>query len=256
MEKGPVAHRPEFDAAQFASLESLRGEDWDEEPTQMVESSRGRPNFTEADLDFVVGEAAPDAPNGERLKELGREDENFRKAMVGDDRVFERLMSDEEIFVKVSPALYFEVLLRRAHKEIELATHTVERTGRQNIPVFDTQAVVGLLARPQVLEYLSQMLASFMRIRSYVVPLQPRGGIRRRVRFNDMDIDSLLHFCAQADEQQRLSFYKRIADVCLFVSGVFPDHSLRVYRQAATTPRGPRPMRPSRRALTKDMIGA
>ena len=39
----------------------------------MVESSRGRPIFTEADLDFVVGEAAPDAPNRERLKELVRE---------------------------------------------------------------------------------------------------------------------------------------------------------------------------------------
>ena len=158
-------------------------------------------------------------------------------------------MRDEEIFVKVSPSLYFEVLLRRAHKELELATHTVERTGRQNIPVFDTQAVVGLLARPQVLEYLSQMLASFMRIRSFVVPLRPRGGIRRRMRFNDMDIDSLLHFCAQADESQRLSFYKRIADVCLFVSGVFPEQALRVYQQAATARGGPGPMRPSSRTL-------
>ena len=41
--------------------------------------------------------------------------------------------------MKVSPALYFEVLLRRALSELEGAGHTLERTGRQSIPMFDTQ---------------------------------------------------------------------------------------------------------------------
>ena len=182
-------------------------------------------NFTEADLDFVVDEAAPGALNKEHLKQLIRDDEDFRKALVGDENVFQRVMNDEEVFLKISPALYFEVLLRRALMDLEVATHTVERAGKQTIPVFDTREVVELLARPEVLEYLGQMLASFTRIHSYVMPVRVRRGVRRRIRYNDMDIDSLERFSAMTDEQHRLSFYKRIADVCLFVSGVFPDHT-------------------------------
>lgn len=98
----------------------------------------------------------------------------------------------------------------------------MEQAGKQAIPVFDTAKVVELLARPEVLDYLSQMLASCTRIQSYTVPMRARRGILRRVRYNDMDIDSLVRFCATADESHRFSFYKRIADVCLFISGLFP----------------------------------
>ena len=182
-------------------------------------------NLTEADLDFVVGEAAPDARDRDHLRHLVREDDHFRKALVGDEKVFQRVMSDEEIFLKISPALYFEVLLRRAFQELEVATHTVEQSGRQRIPIFDTPEVVELLNRPGVLGYLAQMLASFTRIRSFVMPVRVRRGVRRRMRYNDMDIDSLLRFCATANEQDRFGFYKRIADVCLFISGVFPSHT-------------------------------
>ena len=121
--------------------------------------------------------------------------------------------------------MYFEVLLRRAHKDLEASTHTLERSGRQTIPVFDTGDVVGFLRRPGVVEYLAQMLASFTRIQGFVVPVRVRRGIRRRVRFNDMDVDSLVRVCATADEAQRFNYYKRIADVCLFVSGIFREHA-------------------------------
>ena len=61
--------------------------------------------LTEADLDFLVGEAAPGASNKERLKQMVREDEDFRRGIVGDEVVFQRVMRDEEVFVKISPAL-------------------------------------------------------------------------------------------------------------------------------------------------------
>ena len=181
--------------------------------------------LTDSDIEFVVGVAAPEATDREQLRRLAKEDREFREALVGDDNVFQRVADDEEAFLKVSPFLYFEVLLRRALKELETATHTVERTGNQSIAVFDTENVVGLLSRPGVVEYLAGMLASFTRTESYVVPVHVRRGIRRRVRYSDMDIDSLMRLCADADETDRLRFYKRIADVCLFVSGLFPGHA-------------------------------
>ena len=181
--------------------------------------------LTDGDLAFLVGEAVPDAQDPERLMRLVREDEQFRQALVGDDRVFRQVAEDEEILVRISPALYFEVLLRRAAKDLETATHTVERAGSQSIPVFDTDEVVELLSQPGVLLYLSEMLASFTRVSSQVTSVRVRRGIRRRVRHNDMDIDSLIGRLGSAGEEQRFGLYRRIADVCLFLSGVFPAYA-------------------------------
>ena len=88
--------------------------------------------LTESDLDFVVSEAAQGSTDTDRLKLLIliEEDEQFRAAILGDENVFQRLMADEETFLKVSPALYFEVLLRQALRDLETAGYTVERDGR------------------------------------------------------------------------------------------------------------------------------
>lgn len=182
-------------------------------------------SFTEVDLEFLIEETSPQASNKQWLKELIQHDRDFRQAIVGDVRVFQRTMSDQEVYVKISPALYFEILLRKTAKELDVATHTLERIGTQSIPVFDTDDVATLLARSQVLEYLAHMLASFTRIDSYVRRVRVRRGIWNRVRYNDMDIDSLIKVSKDTDEENRLSLYKRIADVCLFVSSVFQEHT-------------------------------
>ena len=181
--------------------------------------------LTDSDLDFVVSETAQGSTDTDRLKLLIEEDEQFRAAILGNENVFQRLMADEEMFVKVSPALYFEVLLRQSLRDLETASYTVERDGRADLPVFDTPEVVRFLSIQGVLDYLAHMLASFTRINSYAVPVRIRRGIRRRVVYNDMDIDSLARLCATADWEQRFGYYKRIADVCLFISGVFPDYA-------------------------------
>ncbi len=187
------------------------------------------PNFTDKDLDFVVENAAPGAQNADALKQLVRSDPEFRAAMVGDKNLLDRVMSDEEIFLHISPSLYFEILLRQAYRELETITYTEEREGRASIPVFDTPEVIEFMERPGVVEYMASMMASFTRIHSYTVPVRVRKGIRRRVRYSDMDIDSLVKFASNADPEQRFGYYKRIADVCLFVSGVFPDSAQRGY---------------------------
>ncbi len=187
------------------------------------------PNFTEKDLDFVVENVAPGARDPEALKRLVRDDPEFRAAMVGDGNLLERVLSDEEIFLHISPSLYFEILLRRAYHDLETISYTEEIEGRSSIPVFDTAEARDLMERPGVVEYMASMMASFTRIQSYTVPVRVRRGIRRRARYNDMDIDSLVKFAADADPEQRFGYYKRIADVCLFLSGVFPESARRRY---------------------------
>ena len=181
--------------------------------------------FSEADLNFIVEGAAPETTDRPRLKRLILEDESFRRALVGHEALFRRVMADDAVMLRISPALYFEILLRRALAGLQSAGHTVERAGSHRVAVFDTREVVELVMRPPVLDYLTDMLASFIRIESYVVRLRVRRGVWRRLRFNDMDVDSLVRLCATADLERRLGLYKRIADVCLFTLGIFPEYA-------------------------------
>ena len=188
------------------------------------------PAMGEADLDFVVGSLAPDAADPDALKRLLARDEQFRDAMLGDDALLERVLNADETFIRISPALYFEILLRRSRRDLRSVGYTEERDGRASIPVFDAPRALEFIERPGVLEYLASMMASFTRVRSYSVPVRVRRGVRRRVRYDDMDVDSLVRFAAAAEPRQRFGYYKRIADVCLFVSGVFPDGAARLGR--------------------------
>ena len=181
------------------------------------------PHFSEGDLDFVVEVVAPGAAEPDALKRLLSEDAQFRAAMLSDDALIERVQSDDEVLLHISPALYFEILLRRSHKALETAAYTEERQGRASIPVFDTPDVIKFMERPGVVEYLASMMASFTRVHSYTVPVRVRRGVRRRVKYSDMDIDGLAKFASTAPPEQKFGYYKRIADVCLFLSGVFPD---------------------------------
>ena len=196
----------------------------------MFPPNASMPNISEADTDFVVSTLAPDAADPAALKRLIVDDAQFRDAMLGDEALLERVLNDDEIFIRISPTLYFEILLRRARRDMRTAAYTEEREGRTSIPVFDTPRVLDFMERPGVVEYLAAMMASFTRVRSYVVPVRVRRGIRRRVRYSDMDIDSLTRFAAEAEPAQRFGYYKRIADVCLFISGVFPDGAGRFER--------------------------
>ncbi|MCX8125618.1 MAG: hypothetical protein N3E40_00540 [Dehalococcoidia bacterium] len=196
----------------------------------MTDSRPGGVFLTEGDLDFLVQEVAPNYHNVEELKRLIREDRDFRSAFVGHERVFRRVMDDESVLLRISPALYFEVLLRQALKQMEGLGHTVELMGEGEIPVFDTRAVLELAARWPLLEYLSDMLSSFTRVESRVMPVRIASGVWRRVKFSDMDVDSLLRLCQMVEGERRFGYYKRIADLCLFITGIFPEHAYFDYR--------------------------
>jgi hypothetical protein len=68
------------------------------------------------------------------------------------------------------------------------------------------------------------MLASFVRINSFTIPVRVQKGLWRKLQFSDFDIDSLIRYSQMIDEEHRFGPYKRIADICLFIAGVFPDH--------------------------------
>ena len=186
--------------------------------------------LTDRDLEFLVETVSPEVADKTRLKQIINDDEDFRGSFLTDEKVFKRVMDDDEVFLRISPALFFEVLLRKAAEDLEEASYTVERSSTMKIPVFDTKEVAELLAKEPLLLYLADMLSSFTKIENYAISIRVRKGIWKKIRFNDLDILSLISFCEAVEKEYRLGFYKRIADICLFILGIFPDHAEHDYR--------------------------
>ena len=141
-------------------------------------------------------------------------------------------MDDDEIVVKISPALFFEILLRHAAKELLKVSYTLEKSQTMSIPIFDARDLVGLLSEPSIVVYLVDMLSSFTRVESYSFTFRIGQGVWKKIRFNDMDVNSLIQFSEVLEEDYRLGLYKRIADICLFILGIFPDYAEGDYRYA------------------------
>ncbi|RLC93104.1 MAG: hypothetical protein DRI39_06805 [Chloroflexi bacterium] len=186
--------------------------------------------FSDSDILFLVETVEPRL--ADRIDTF-KDDPVIVEGMLEQEaeRVFQRITTmGEEVLARISPRFLFEVLLRKTRREIESQKYTVERTATQRVPVFDANQVAEFLANRSVLTYLADMLTSFVRIESYVVTTRVRKGIWRKLRFNDMDIDCLTEMCQTVDEEYRFGFYKRIADVCLFISGMYPEYAAFDYR--------------------------
>ena len=120
--------------------------------------------LTDRDLEFLAETRSPEVSDKWRLKQILREDQNFRNSFISDEKIFRRLMDDDQILIKISPALFFEILLRKAAKDLSRVSYTLEKSLTKSIPVFDSGDLVELLARESLLIYLADMLSSFTRI--------------------------------------------------------------------------------------------
>ena len=174
-----------------------------------------RQNLAERDLNFLVNAAAPEASNKEGIRQYARDDPALREILMADEKVFDSVRNRTPLNLSISPQLYFEVLLRGAIREMKKTTHTVERSVSQKIPVFDLKETLEFLQKEYVIGYLTHLLSSFVAIE--------RGTAK------DIDIDVLFSLGKNAKGQTRFLIYKRIADVCLFVLGIFPDYVMYDY---------------------------
>ena len=186
--------------------------------------------LSDKDLDFLVETVSPGVIDKPKLKQILREDEKFRNTFIDDEKVFRKLMDEEEIFLRISPALFFEILLRRVTRDLKEVGYTIEKAGTTKVPVFDTKNVAEFLSKEYLLDYLADMLASFTRIETYAFSIQVGKHVFEKVQFNDLDMFSLIDLCDEVEDEYRLGFYKRIADICLFILGIFPDYAEYDYR--------------------------
>ena len=181
--------------------------------------------LTDSDLKFVVETVATRRRDHDHIIELVRDKEEVLEAMLDDPKLAERLLNDEEVFVRVSPYLMFSVLLRRVRRDLEGRSFMFERDERgKRIPVFEASQATQLLSEAVTREYLIEMLCSFVRTNTSLVYWKERGAWQKR-KFSDLDIDDMIALCQLVDPALKPRLYKRVADISLFLTGIYPDRS-------------------------------
>jgi hypothetical protein len=128
-------------------------------------------------------------------------------------------------FMHASPFLVFAVAVHRCADDLRDVTFVPEWLGpRQRVAVFDVEELQGFLADPMRRLFLVELLASYTHVASGSVWVQTGRGWRRR-RFSELDPVRLASLLEVVPEPERVGVYRRLGDLALFLTGVFPDHT-------------------------------
>jgi hypothetical protein len=181
--------------------------------------------LTDSDLKFVVETVATKRRDHDHIIELVRDKDDLLEPMLEDPKLAERLVNEVEVAVRISPYLMFTVLLRRVRRDLAGQSFVLERDARgKRIPVFEAAQAGQLVGDPPVREYLTEMLCSFVRTNIAVLYRQEGRGWQE-CKFSDMDMDDMMALCQLVESELKPRFYKRIADIALFLTGIYPEHA-------------------------------
>jgi hypothetical protein len=135
--------------------------------------------------------------------------------------------SDRDRFVVASPFLAFSVLLAQSARELAGASFVEEWTGpRRRLPVFDVAALRDFVADQMRRMFLAELLSSYTHVTSGTVWAKSRGQWRMH-RFSELDPVQLARLADAVSDWERLAVYRRLGDLALFLTGIFPDHASR-----------------------------
>lgn len=127
----------------------------------------------------------------------------------------------------VTPFLVFAVIVNRVARDLDDTAFVPEWVGSgQRLPVFGVDPLKRFIEEGLRRYFLIEFLASFTKVASGSVWVKTRRGYRRR-RYSELDPVGLAEMVDALPSAQRAAGYRRLGDVSLFLSGVFPDHTTR-----------------------------
>jgi hypothetical protein len=222
----------------------------------MVSELLLRDRLTDRDLELLA-QAAGGPAGGRRAAVRLRDEPGEIERLLALPQLFEAVFreSREDPLVLASPFMAFAILLAHTPVLLEGLAFVPERVGsRRSVPVFEVEPLRDLVADPLRRLFLADLLASYTHVASGAIWVKSRRGWRHR-RFSELDPAQFAELILTVPPDQRLVLYRRLGDLSLFLSGVFPDyaeaHALapiaveRLSRAlAAGRPRGERQVRP------------
>jgi hypothetical protein len=135
--------------------------------------------------------------------------------------------SERDPLLVASPFLVFSVLVGRAASDLERSTYVQEWLGPgRSLPVFDVDGLRDFLAARHRRVLLAGVLSSFTRVASGTTWERTARGWRRH-RYSELDPLRLGQLLDAASPTQRPAVARRLGDLALFLSGVFPEHVAR-----------------------------
>ena len=156
-----------------------------------------------------------------------RRDPERLAALIDSPETFRMLFAvpGREPLLRGSPFLIFAVLIHRIVRDLGHMSFVEDWVGpRQRVPVFETNSLRDFGADPLRRFFLAQLLASYTRVASGSTLVQTRRGWRRR-RFSELDPIRLIELAELVPVAERPSVYRRLGDLSLFLTGIFPDYA-------------------------------
>src|SRR5437762_13472707 len=176
-------------------------------------------HLSDADLAVLAGAGEPGRaarPDPERIE-----------ALIDSPAVYRALFGTpgRDPLLRGSPFLLFAGLVHRAARDLAAASFVEEWVSpRQRVPVFDVGGLREFGADPLRRFFLAELLASYTHVSSGSVLVQTTRGWRRR-RFSELDPVRLVELAEAVPDAERPSVYRRLGDLSLFLSGIFPDYA-------------------------------
>jgi hypothetical protein len=156
-----------------------------------------------------------------------RADPDRLEALIDSPAVYRTLFTvpGRDPLLRGSPFLIFAVLVHRVVRDLGHVSFVEEWVGpRQRVPVFDTASLRDFGADPLRRLFLAQLLASYTNVASGSTLVKTSRGWRRR-RFSELDPMRLIELAELVPEGQRPAIYRRLGDLSLFLTGIFPDYA-------------------------------
>ena len=185
-----------------------------------------RERLTDGDL-ALLAQVAGGPGGGSRAAARLRSEPGEIERLLALPHMFEALFQqgDEDALVQVSPFMAFATLMAHAPALLEGLAFVPERVGsRRTVPVFEVEPLRELVADPLRRLFLADLLASYTHVASGAIWVKSRRGWRHR-RFSELDPAQFAELILTVPPDQRLVLYRRLGDLSLFLSGVFPDYS-------------------------------
>ena len=181
--------------------------------------------LSDTDLGFLARAAPTAATEAESVLTLKRSP-GLLEDVLGRPEVHEHLLrrSTDPLLV-ISPFLAFALIVNRAAADLSGSAFVREWIAPgQRVPVFDSAGLRDFASPSGRRVFLAELLASYIHTESGRVWTRTARGYHRR-RYSELDPLTLAGLLEVVPRRDRGAIYRRLGDLALFLSGVFPDHS-------------------------------
>jgi hypothetical protein len=198
-------------------------------PGQTAVTSAYLEHFTDRDVALLQPGDARVMPGGERAI-LSRADPQELNELLASQRVFEAVFATPpagDPLLSASPFLVFAVTVHRAAAGLESVGYVSEWLGPgRRTPVFDVDELREFMSAPWHRLFLVELLSSYTHVVSGSVVISTPRGLRRQ-RFSELDPVRFSSLLEVVSDVERPGVLRRLGDLALFLTGVFPDYVAR-----------------------------